>query len=501
MKSPINWAAPPLSAGRTSRPQWRQPRLRHHCQAARSPRPTALIIIDELVAFARILYSSGRTPAGSFESIMTFMQALTEGVRRSSDSLLLVSVPESEIEVGGEGGKAALNILANTIGRIESVWKPVTANESFEIVRRRLFNSEIDYAARDAVIAAFQKMYTEGKGEYPTGVADSAYLTRLKAAYPIHPELFDRLYQDWSTLERFQRTRGVLRLMAAVIHKLWFQGDQSLMIMPAAIPLDAATVRDEILRYLPETWPAIVDTDIDGDGSRPALIDKEVPTLSRYGASRRVARSIFMGSAPSVAAQAVRGVEAVRINLATVQPGEPVAIFGDALRRLSNQLTYLYGDGSRYWYDTHPTVNRMAQDRVPNIAPDLLYAETLKRLRQVKFNKSDFAAVHLAPASGADVADEWRSRAVVLAPEHAHKRNADDSPALTLAKTILEQRGNAPRLYRNMLVFIAADANDTAALDLALREYLAWHSIQEEQVQLNLDPQQQKQCPEQPGAH
>ncbi|MEZ4619258.1 MAG: DUF499 domain-containing protein, partial [Caldilineaceae bacterium] len=153
-----------------------------------------LIIIDELVAFARALYNSGRTPAGTFESVMTFMQSLTEGVRRASDSLLLVSIPESEIEVGGEGGKAALEILSNTIGRIESVWKPVTATESFEIVRRRLFNSEIDHAASDAVITAFQKMYAEGKGEYPTGVADGPYLARLRAAYPIHPELFDRLY-------------------------------------------------------------------------------------------------------------------------------------------------------------------------------------------------------------------------------------------------------------------------------------------------------------------
>ena len=30
-------------------------------------------------------------------------------------------------------------------------------------------------------------------------------------ACPIHPEMFDRLYNDWSTLDKFQRTRGVLR--------------------------------------------------------------------------------------------------------------------------------------------------------------------------------------------------------------------------------------------------------------------------------------------------
>ncbi|MCB0189972.1 MAG: AAA+ family ATPase, partial [Caldilineaceae bacterium] len=288
-------------------------------------------------------------------------------------------------------------------------------------------------------------------------------------------------------------TRGVLRFMAAVIHRLWLQNDQSLMIMPASIPLDSALVRDEILRYLPENWPAIVDVDIDGEGSRPSAIDKEITTLNTYTASRRVARSIFMGSAPSVAAQAVRGVETVRINLATVQPGEPVATFGDALRRLSNQLTYLYSDGSRYWYDTHPTVNRMAQDRVPNIKGDLIYAETEKRLKAVKFNKKDFHAAHIMPSGGADVVDEWRTRVVILSPEQWHKRTAGETPALQVCEEILASRGNAPRLYRNMLVFIAADGSSTDGLDLALREYLAWKSIQDEQVQLNLDPQQQAQ--------
>ncbi len=297
----------------------------------------ALIMIDELVAFARNLptTTADRIPAGTFDSTMTFFQNLTEAVKRSSDSMLLVSIPESENEIGGELGKQALDILAKTIGRMESVWKPVTATESFEIVRRRLFTTEIDYPARDAVVNAFTEMYRNDKSEFPAGVSEAEYATRMKSAYPIHPELFDRLYQDWSTLDRFQRTRGVLRLMATVIHKLWQDNDQSLLIMPASIPLWAPGVRNEMLRYLPETWPAIVDVDIDGDDAKPFQLDKSVPTIGKYMASRRIARSIFVGSAPSVAGQTVRGVEEVRIRLATVQPGEPLPVFNDALRRMS----------------------------------------------------------------------------------------------------------------------------------------------------------------------
>lgn len=453
----------------------------------------ALIMIDELVAFARNLYNAReRLSAGTFDSIMSFAQALTEAVKRSSDSLLLVSIPESDIEIGGEGGKVTLEILAKTIGRLESVWKPVTATESFEIVRRRLFTSDVDYAARDAVLGSFREMYAANSAEFPSGVAEGDYFTRMRAAYPIHPELFDRLYQDWSTLDRFQRTRGVLRLMATVIHRLWQSNDQSLLILPSSIPLWSPTVRNEILRYLPENWPAIVDADIDGDESRPAQLDRSVPTLGQYSASRRVARAIFMGSAPSVG-QSVRGVEEVRIRLATLQPGEPAAVFGDGLRRMSNQLMYLYTDGSRYWYDTRPTVNRIAQDRAQNIPADLVYQEAFDRLRNLKYRREDFAAVHVSPQTSADVADEWRARVVVLGPEHAHKRTADRSPALEFAQEILENRGNAPRLYRNMLVFIAPDLNDSIAYEKALREYLAWKSIHEEADPLNLDVQQRRQ--------
>ncbi|MHB8628640.1 MAG: DUF499 domain-containing protein [Aggregatilineales bacterium] len=455
----------------------------------------ALIMIDELVAFARNLpiTTTDRIPAGTFDSTMTFFQSLTETVKRSSDSMLLVSIPESETEIGGELGKLALEVLAKTIGRVESVWKPVTANESFEIVRRRLFTTEIDYPARDAVVNAFCEMYRNNKGEFPSEVADSEYANRMTAAYPIHPELFDRLYHDWSTLDRFQRTRGVLRLMATVIYKLWQDNDQSLLIMPANIPLWASTVRNEMLRYLPETWPAIVDADIDGDEAKPFQLDKSVPTIGQYMASRRVARSIFVGSAPSVAGQSVRGVEEVRIRLAAVQPGEPLAVFGDALRRMSQQLTYLYTDGSRYWYDTRPTVNRMAQDRAQNLHEDLVYQEAFKRLRAVPRRRDDFAAVHVIPSESADIPDEMRARAVILSPEYAHKKSNGVSAAIEAAQGILENRGSSPRLYRNMLVFIAADATDVDAWGKALREYLAWKSISEEEEQLNLDSQQRKQ--------
>jgi hypothetical protein len=68
------------------------------------------------------------------------------------------------------------------------------------------------------------------------------------------------------------------------------------------------------------------------------------------------------------------------------------------------------------------------------------------------------------------------------------------SAAETAAKAIFESRGNAPRLYRNTLVFLAVDKTRLQDLDEATRRYLAWESILNEKVTLNLDPQQVKQA-------
>ncbi len=455
----------------------------------------ALIIMDELIAFVRNIYVAKELlPAGSFDSVMTFVQALTEAVKQSKNAMLLVSIPASDAEIGGEGGKAALNSLSQTLGRIESVWKPVSPTESYEIVRRRLFSEVENTAARENVINSFLKMYKTNKNDFPKGVDDNEYLNKMRQAYPIHPELFDRLYKDWSTLENFQRTRGVLRLMAEVIRALWDGLDSSPMIMPGSIPLSETRVRDEMLRYFQPGWPGIIDADIDGDDSKPAQQDLEVNRLGKYAVSRKVARAIFVGSAPSVTAKDGKGIEEVRIRLATIQPGQRVSDFNDALRRLENRLTYLNSDGTRYWYDMHPNLNRTAEEKARGFQHDDVLMEAEGRLKNEKWDLKAFEAVHVAPGTTDDVTDRPSARLVVLGPEHTHAKDRDDSNAMKFIGSIMDSRGNSPRLHRNMLIFIAPDADRYKEWDDSIRMYLAWDTIVEQREELNLDAHQRKQA-------
>ena len=175
---------------------------------------SCLILMDELVAYAKVLFGAEGLPAGSFDNFITFSQQITEAARASENSIVVASIPESSIEIGGEAGQKALEAIEHTFGRMESIWKPVAANEGFEVVRRRLFLDCKDEAARDAVCDAFSQMYQDNSEDFPLESKEVEYRDRLVSCYPIHPEVFDRLYGDWATLERFQRTRGVLRLMA-----------------------------------------------------------------------------------------------------------------------------------------------------------------------------------------------------------------------------------------------------------------------------------------------
>jgi predicted AAA+ superfamily ATPase len=456
----------------------------------------ALVLVDEWVAYARQIYGKEGLPSGNFDSNMTFAQALTEAAKAVKNTLVVVAIPASDIEIGGEGGRAALERIQNVFSRVESVWKPATASESFEIVRRRLFQSISDYPARDAVCRAFTELYQSNRAEFPSECREASYEQRLCSAYPIHPELFDRLYEDWSTLDRFQRTRGVLRLMASIIHELWERQDGSLLIMPGTLPIDSTAVRFEITRYLPEGWGAVLDKDVDGPHSRPLTLDRENPNLGRYSACRRVARTVFMGSAPSVSTQRVRGVEEVRIKLGCIQPGETPAVFGDALRHLSEDLTYLYSDASRYWFDTRPTITRMASDRAAQYErkPHMVEDDIVRRVKDlVKKDRGEFSGVHTIPADSSEVPDECACRLVILSPLTPHRARSEESKSIVAAQEILERRGNSPRIYRNMLIFLAADSERLTELEQAVRSWLAWTSIQQEEDQLNLDAAQKRQ--------
>ena len=468
-----------------------------------------LVLIDEWVAYARELYGNPDLPAGNFDSQFGFAQALTEAAKGTPGALFVMSIPASEatsgsadeaassLEVGGVAGREALERLTNVVSRVAEQWQPARGDESFEIVRRRLFQPlAVDRLAdRDAAAEAFGELYRSQRGDFPSECTEIAYVDRIKTAYPIHPEVFDRLYEDWSTVERFQRTRGVLRLMAAVISSLWESDDRSPLVLPCSIPLMNPQVNNELAGKLTDHWGPVIDADVDGPNSRAWQIDREIPALGQHHATRRVARTIFLGATPNVG-HPNRGLEVERIRLGSTFAGEKPGFVADALNRLSGQAPYLYVDRNRYWFDLRQNVNRTARDEAAAfLAGDKqeVRDEIVRRLKAER-GTGDFKGVHVAPASTGDVADDAMVRLVVLGPDTPHIAKATKSRALEAATTMLDHRGNSPRQYRNMLVFAACDQRSLEGLESATADFLAWSSICGRVKELNLDEHQKTQA-------
>ncbi len=456
-----------------------------------------LILIDEWVAYARNLVSNSNLAAGTFDSQLTFAQELTESVKQVSNVILLISVPQSRNEIGGGDGEIACDGLKNVVTRIAKQWRPASGAESYEIVRRRLFEpiqSKEDGTSRDAVIRAYCDMYKSEKADFPEDTRSSRYIDLMTSAYPIHPDLFNKLYEEWSTLDRFQRTRGVLRLLALTIESLWTGNSKDLLIMPSSIPLDNNDIKNELVRFLDNQWEPIITQDVDGPESIPNNIDRENPNLGRVSASKRVARTLYMGTAPGSERQQ-KGIDDKNVKLGCVMPGEPTPIFGDALRKLSDRGRYIQQDGDRYWIDLSPNLNRTAEDYKLSYLrenEELLFELNLLIQKEGK-KRGGFSGIHSGQISNNEIPDINSTRLILLAAQYHHKRGSESSEAMKWIKECLRNKGGSPRQYKNSLLFLAPDEKNLSSLLSSLAERKAWQTIKDEKIRLNLTATQEIQ--------
>jgi predicted AAA+ superfamily ATPase len=462
-----------------------------------------VVLIDELVAYVRQFPEGQTLNGGSYDSNLSFVQALTEAAKLVPNAIVLASLPESDVEAGSHRGVAALRALEKTFGRVQALWKPVATEEAFEIVRRRLFEPVRDAKGREQVCRAFADAYVAEGAKLPAETQERRYFERLAQAYPIHPEVFDRLYEDWTTIDGFQRTRGVLKLMAKVIYRLWKDDNKDLMILPGSLPLHDSSSRNELTYYLPGGWDAVIERDIDGDRAETTELENKEPRFGQIGAARRVARTIFLGSAPSsvVTNVSARGIDRGRVLLGCFQPGQASSVYSDALNRLTDRLHYLNTSGdktrdeTRFWFDTRANLRREMEDRKRRFdAKTEVRGKVAEGLKRALGSAPFFDGVHIFTPH-ADVPDDTALRLVVLSPESWYSR---DETRLAFDAVIgaIRNNGPKPRYRANRLLFLAADHGVLSRLDDAARIALAWGSIVNDvkDGRLNIDVLQKNQA-------
>ncbi|WP_407194615.1 DUF499 domain-containing protein [Bradyrhizobium sp. STM 3566] len=431
-----------------------------------------LILLDEVVAYARNLDGI------PYDGFVSFLQSLTEAASAVPGVLVVASLPESAAEVGNQRGREALLALEKVFGRVQSAWAPAQGTETFEIIRRRLFQ-ELDpegEKAREQAVKAFANYYKNNAGEFPSGVRDRAYEAQLNAAYPVHPELFLILQGDWGGLEKFQRTRGVLKMMAQIVYRLWRDGHAAPMILPGDVPLTDDKVRANALVPLPTGYDAVISKEVAGDLSKPAQIEARSPAIGKNKAVTRAATALFMGTSPHGSTN--RGMEVARLRLACAIPGEQPSQFSEALRRLGENAAYLYSAGENYWFSPIASLNQEAEDRAKGLAGPDVETEIVALIRaEERYKGTGFLRVHGAPDDPLGIDDAYETALVLLPPSAWHRGRDQDSPAMTVAADIVEHKGPGQRRNRNRLVFLAADQAALEDIQSVVRKKLAWASI------------------------
>ncbi|MCX7896153.1 MAG: ATP-binding protein, partial [Thermoanaerobaculum sp.] len=426
-------------------------------------RPT-LILMDEIAEYA--------VKAKEFrDQVVAFFQELSETVKVVPQAVLVVTLPSSAPY--GEEGARALHELQEVFKRVETIRTPVEGEEIYEVIRRRLFEDMGDPREANQTAEQLFHLYQQLREDVPQEAREVSYRERLRKAYPFHPEVVDVLLERWSTFPDFQRTRGVLRLLANVVAELYQAKHQAPLILPAHINLANPAVRGELLRHIGNEYQGVIASDVAGGSAKAERLDREIGSeYARFAVASGLARAIFFASFSGGGKQ---GVSLQRLRLALLQPDLQPAIIADAMQRLAQELWYLHAEGGLYWFSSQPNLNRVLVEKEEALTPDALSTEIRNLTDRFAGNKPK---VVVWPQQGADIPDREELFVAVLAPELHRRAPGVDSHVGEL----LRKCGQKFRTYQNAVLVVVAEEGDMAALRQHLRRLLAYRAIREDRA-------------------
>jgi predicted AAA+ superfamily ATPase len=440
-----------------------------------------LILLDEILIY--LVRAGGiRTAESTLRgNTLSFLQELSIAVANCPHAVMIATLTSQIGEYMDENAERTYESLEKVLGRIEKVRNTVEGTEIYEVIRRRLFEDLGDTAHHKAAAQAFWEMY-RGQGEdVPGGCRESSYRTEIERAYPFHPELISVLYERWGTIPEFQRTRGVLRLLADVISNLYQAKDNEALIASGSINLGSSAVRGELVKHTGSgnVFHSVIESDIAGSHAKAPEIDRQLGSeYAKESVSEKLARAIFMYS---FSGSQQRGATLPQLRAAVLNPEMAPPFVSDALDRMTKRLWYLYQDSGLYRFDARPNLNRILVDREemirsePGKVRDFAKNTLNGLIGDVAFRVYRYPE----PDDDSFVGDEPRLSLVVLDLEFCATEEGLPKETEALVARILKQHGKGFRKHANMLVFLAPDQHRASDLTDAARRLLALRSIDE----------------------
>lgn len=446
----------------------------------------SLILVDELADYCN--KANGITVGNGtlYTQTVSFIQTLTESVAAVPKCVLIATLPASATEVASSDiGQQILSSLENRIVRVGTGIKPVDDEEIFEVVRRRLFENVGNPEVIEQVLARYKNTYHNRRSDLPVEADRIEYINKMRKAYPFQPELIDMFRLKWGNDSRFQRTRGVLRLLASIIKDLWnrrgsLSGSQALIHTSDVNLANLPTLTGAITSLMGSQWETVMHADIIGTSSNAYKIDNEDPQSNtcKYSLAQGIATTLLMGS---IGCTQSKGLSIEQLKLCMLRPSAfQHSEINNALNKLEQVAYYLYATNvgtKNYWFQAKPNINILINSAKSEITANDVKAEILKRLNS-QINGNSKLRVLINPSS--DVPEQKSLTLVVLGPDYATQANSISKKVQNFVEQIATKKGTIQRIFRNTIFYLTCSENQLGLLQSKLTEYLACERVQQE---------------------
>lgn len=419
-----------------------------------------IILFDEVLEYMTKARGVEYHKTNLASQTFAFLFELSETVSSLKNGMLIVSLPSSYLEDYTEREEESLAKLEKSFGRVESYEETVKGEEIYSIIQRRLFSDIHDPEMKNNIILNYFEFYQKQKDEIPAKARNVDYKRKMELAYPFHPEVIDILYEKWGTFSSFQRTRGVLRLLANVIEDLYNKEKNIDIILPSDIELDAPKVRQEFLKHIGGEYESIIGSDISGHEAKSISLDKENKGWKHL--AERISTSIFFYSFSGDKSE--KGATLEHIKFTVMRKDTIPSMVTEILQRLNKSLWYLNEKGEMYRFSKIPNLNRMILDRKELY--NITYKEEMRKILQNEVGNAFISL--LWPTESEDIPDNKEIKLVILQPNEK-----EDAP-----QKWLEKKGNTFRTYKNTLIFAMADPTGFGAFKEEVKTYMALREIQ-----------------------
>ena len=426
-----------------------------------------LILMDELSVYLRKLKVKERDAAGG--QLTAFLTALFKAVESTPNAAVVYTLAI------GKGGKATdaysdeNQFIADKMEEAESVsarkaalLDPTEEDETVRILRRRLF-THIDDARATAVIEAYRQLWEAHKEQLPPAGSHDSRLDAFTAGFPLHPELIDTLREKTSTLGNFQRVRGMLRLLARTVARIWDKRPtDAYAIHLHHLDPGFEPIRQEIVTRLGQRQfvPAIKSDVAAVEGDQPALAQQldaaHYTGLAPYGSY--VGRAILFHTLAFN--ENLKGATAEELRYAVLSPGTDISFIDDARRRFVQESAYLDDRPNvPLRFSAEANLTQILRREEQHVDPGEARAQLNDRIKTI-FGGAVFN-LYAFPGGPYDVPDDAGDGKpdLALLGYDAVEVAGDNVVVPELVGRIYRQKGASGdlRLNRNNLVFLLAD--------------------------------------------